>query len=339
MIDEQLSEQMDKDFGKLTPEEYIDYMFDHTDTDGNLYIRGWYVLLEEPHSYRLRMNWSWADSQKLKKEYRELYGAFAECAAVWRQNDETDVAEQLEATTRAVWEKYVYSYVVDDFDVDKIRDISDRRDDVDYCKQVMRELIASDNNGEAQKDVLRSLMDVSVTPEEEAYYRKFTRKIDELAAARLGGGLCAAKVIRHARRLCSLLRLQAPEVILNNEGRTFVAALAVNRFGVSQCRIDDAVRAEHEAEMDYYEDDLFDDQPKKTNRRKSLAPLLIYLALKEHSSPNQILRQQDIIDLLRERPYEIELERKSLSRHLHSLIDSQIGIHSDRRGFWFEEYK
>lgn len=91
-------------------------------------------------------------------------------------------------------------------------------------------------------------------------------------------------------------------------------------------------------ENGFCEDDLY--RIKKTNSRKSLAPLFVYLILKDRSSPDKPLRQQDILDILREkRDYEICLERKALSRIIHNLEESQLGIYSHpRKGVWYDEY-
>lgn len=78
-------------------------------------------------------------------------------------------------------------------------------------------------------------------------------------------------------------------------------------------------------------------RPKKKNNRKSLLPLFVYLILEKFSSEDRPLHQQEIIDILAERPYEITIERKALGRVIHSLADSDLGIKSDaRRGTWLE---
>ena len=46
-------------------------------------------------------------------------------------------------------------------------------------------------------------------------------------------------------------------------------------------------------------------------------------------------RDEEIISYLADEPYEVVIERKALSRVLHNLRDSQIGIYTDkRRGAW-----
>ncbi len=78
-------------------------------------------------------------------------------------------------------------------------------------------------------------------------------------------------------------------------------------------------------------------RPKKINSRRSLAPLFVYLILKEKSSPEKHLSHREIADLLSNYPYEITIERKSLGRIIHNLEDSGLGIFSLRgMGTWWE---
>ena len=80
-----------------------------------------------------------------------------------------------------------------------------------------------------------------------------------------------------------------------------------------------------EDEVEDFFDELY--SLKKVNKRKSLAPLFIYLILKEESSEEKHLSQEDIADRLRRMPYEIELERKAIGRIIHNLVDSGLGIY------------
>ena len=84
-------------------------------------------------------------------------------------------------------------------------------------------------------------------------------------------------------------------------------------------------------------DELF--RPKKTNSRKSLAPLFVYLILKTCSSEAKPLSQNDIIRRLGDDPYEISIERKAVSRIIHLLADAGLNIVSSRRGAWYDGKK
>ena len=78
-------------------------------------------------------------------------------------------------------------------------------------------------------------------------------------------------------------------------------------------------------------------RPRKTNNRRTLAPLFVHMILKEKSSPEKHLSQNEIIDILSEDPYEIQIERKALGRVIHLLADSGIGVVSaPGYGTWYD---
>ena len=95
---------------------------------------------------------------------------------------------------------------------------------------------------------------------------------------------------------------------------------------------------------DKFEDELTDEEldelyrPKKQNNRKHTLPLFVYLILKDKSTPDNKLSQSQIIDILRNK-YELDIERKSLSRTIHDLEDEAVGIHSLKTGgAWYDPY-
>ena len=77
----------------------------------------------------------------------------------------------------------------------------------------------------------------------------------------------------------------------------------------------------------------------KRNSRRQLAPLFVYEILKNCSNPRRRLTQSEIIRRLDAYPYALSIERKALSRTLHLLEDTDLGIHNSRSGSWYEPYK
>ena len=78
-------------------------------------------------------------------------------------------------------------------------------------------------------------------------------------------------------------------------------------------------------------------RPKKRNSRKSLAPALIYDVLVKRTSPEKPLLQSELLEILKNAPYEITLERKAVGRIVHGLADSDIGINYEKGvGCWYE---
>ncbi|MBQ6848824.1 MAG: hypothetical protein IJN76_02070 [Clostridia bacterium] len=61
--------------------------------------------------------------------------------------------------------------------------------------------------------------------------------LDAVSAAaeqRIGKSICAAEVIFFARRLCRLLEVNAPQMIVDNEQKCLIEALVLHRHGVSK---------------------------------------------------------------------------------------------------------
>ncbi len=73
---------------------------------------------------------------------------------------------------------------------------------------------------------------------------------------------------------------------------------------------------------------------KPCNQNKSLAPLYIYLILKQNSSFDHPLKQKDIQKMLAEHPYEVTLERKAVARIINSLCDAGLEIQKTYDGVW-----
>ena len=98
---------------------------------------------------------------------------------------------------------------------------------------------------------------------------------------------------------------------------------------------------DYDEELDELTEEELDElyRPKKQNNRKHSLPLFVYLILKEYSSNEKRLSQQIIMEILSDK-YELEIERKSLSRTIHDLEDEHIGVHSLKTGgVWYEYYE
>ena len=336
----------------ISPEDYISLMFERTDLDGIVYIPGWHYdrpgwassvpgSTDENDSYRCRMNWSMRDRDGLLASFCKLYGDLERIAALlpeWNMPAE-DVKKALsDDGLFEVWGKYLHPLDVPGMDKARINLIYDRMDTAAWIKQLAGNLANGLTLEEFEKSALIEYMDVTVSDEDQAYCQQYLSGIHQNAQSRVGGTLCACEVICYARRLCRLMQLKAPGIIIRNEARTLAAAMALNRFGISRDLVDNSIRLELER-MELMDDAQLDElfRPKHTNSRKSLAPLFVYLILKEQTDARHHLRQQDILKKLEEYPYEIFVERKTLSRIVHNLADSQLHIKVDKTGVWYEK--
>ena len=91
-------------------------------------------------------------------------------------------------------------------------------------------------------------------------------------------------------------------------------------------------------QMDDYHDylDGLWDHIKASNSRKTLAPMFIYLVLKEYSDDLHHLSNADIRKYLERNPYELTLERKAIARTLGVLFNEGV-IFMDKTGSWVSD--
>lgn len=328
----------------LSPVEFIDLMFERTDEDGILYIPGWHYDIpgnsDEENSYRCRVNWNISDCEKISKEFTAVFESIKRIADVYDEIDgDTKVAEKvLSKDLLGVWNTFIRPFDIGEIDVQQVSDICDKLNTMEWVKELSLDFGGGKKLSDGEKSALKEYMDISVSKDELSLLDKYRDRVYKDSEKRVGSGICAYDVIIHAMRTCRLINIGAPKFIVNNEGRTFAAAMVLHKYGISKETVDNSIRMNIErlelmtdAELDEYF------RPKKSNSRKSMAPLFVYLILKEHSNSKKHLRQRDILEILEKYPYEISIERKSLSRIIHNIIDSQLSVYSDQTGTWLEQ--
>ena len=89
---------------------------------------------------------------------------------------------------------------------------------------------------------------------------------------------------------------------------------------------------------DYYDhiDSLWDHR-KAQNSRKALASMFIFHVLLEFSDDMHHLSHADIIRYLKKYPYELELERKAVARHIGALFNEGLVL-TDETGSWVSDF-
>jgi len=95
---------------------------------------------------------------------------------------------------------------------------------------------------------------------------------------------------------------------------------------------------EEEKIADTLEEQELDRQaaPKAMNSRKSIAPVHIYNIIVENTSPDHHMSQAELSSILYKK-YELDVERKALARHIHTLEDEGLGIRSSvKEGVWYD---
>lgn len=324
----------------LNAEDLIEKMFERTDADGVLYMPSFFTGdNDDRESLRCVMSWELpGECCAVMEEFVSLREALDGIASVLGTGE--DYSEEknnlLSEKLFPVWNTYVRPFETEGFDLDRIRDIEERLAITEDVREVCGQISSGKEIDRISADFLRDCMDVSVSAEEKAFYEKYCDLVMDDARRRLGDRPFAYRTLIHARRYCRLITLEAPSIISEREAQALASALALYRY----CRrfeyVDHAVRR-HYDRLELMSEEELDalSRPKKANTRKSMAPLFVYLILAEHSDSEHPLTQQQILSYLADDPYEVVLERKALSRIIHNLKDSQVGVYTDKhRGTW-----
>ena len=327
----------------ITPEEYIELMFEKTDEDGILYIPGWqYGNLYEPNcSYRCRLNWNLYDFEKVTNEFNALYSDLSVIAEKYdKLGENAEENKEILGSERLfnVWNTFIRRFETSDFDREKIFEIEDKIDTVNYVKIISQKVADGEEVSDNEKYFLKEYIDLTVSSSEKTVYNKYCNELGKEAEERVGSNICAHSFVVGAARTCRLMSLGAPEAIIKNEARILSAAMVIHKYGISVEPVNNQIRFNLEKRENMTDEELDEcSRPMKTNSRKSLAPLFVYLILKKYSSSTKHLRQQEILDYLKQYPFEITVERKALSRIIHNLLDSKLFIYSDKSGTWLEQ--
>ncbi len=224
----------DDAYHHLTPVDCINAMFDHTDSEGLLLIPAWpddSDGFDGETAGRLACRMVWDDEMRrnVTSAYEELYRALKAIAAVSDRLGDTREENEgiLSAGLLNVWDVFIRDFETGGVDPETAMDIADRMASADFAddlEDLFREL-ASENDEEIYRD---DEEDAPVTEEEEELYSRFLDAVYEDAESRLTNKIAAYDVIIRARRVCHLMHLNAPDIILNNEAKLLAQAMAVN---------------------------------------------------------------------------------------------------------------
>lgn len=334
----------------LAPADFITLMFERTDEDGILYIPGWHYdrpcwesnapgSTDENDSYRCRVDWNLAKYEKLLKKFNEHYSKLQQIAKKEKEADDNNKPFELEGELYDFWNTYLKPFDNGGLDLEKIRDIDDRLETIEWVKVIAGNIAKGNSLKDYEKEVLTESIDIKVGDDELKYRENYYNIVLKDAENRIGTNICAYDVVVRSMRLYGLFYLNAPQIIINNEARELAAAFVLHEYGVSRELVDNTVRLRLE-QMELMTEEELDElyRPQKANTRKSLAPLFVYEILSKHSNSKTHLRQNDILKKLSEYPYEISLERKALSRIIHNLTDSpRYAIFQDKSGVWVDK--
>lgn len=159
----------------LTPVETIVSMFEHTDTNGLLYIPAWPSYDPDADDktgfFKCRMNWNKADLENVLRQYESCHDTMKKIAEKYDSFRADPDAEVLPEAEKRFWNTYLRDFESDDTDA--------------ICTE---------------------------------------------AEERVSQSPAACDVIIRARRLCRLMALDAPEIIIRGEANLFAQALVIHGY-------------------------------------------------------------------------------------------------------------
>lgn len=230
----------------LSAEELLEQMYLRTDEDGTLYMQSFFYTSSstDESSLRCKMRWGADGPETALNAYRTLRGQLARLAALEDSlsDSETENAAVLDKELLAVWRTYLRPFETVGFDAEQMHDISDRLDSWEFRRSLARDFADGKPLSDEETEYLRDYLGETVSEDEVKRYDAYCDAIFADCERRVGSKPYAYREVIHAKRLCRLLSLHAPKILLDNESRTLAMAMALHRFCVSAEPVDNAVR-------------------------------------------------------------------------------------------------
>ncbi len=330
-----------------TPQEYIAQMFERTDEDGVLYIPASHTFTNiiEPvpdYDYRFVLDWNLSKYESVVKKITDVMEAIKKIGPFedeLRKHPEKAKELLKDPELYRVWNAYVRRFDIESFDFEKIRDISDRYEYITLTQEIAHRLSKGEKLSQYELEILEENLKTDVSEDEEKYIDEYHDLIVKQSRERIGKNVFAYETILFAQRLCRLIYLGAPEILINSESRRLAESFVLHEYATSVKMVSSAIRSQLEQieQMSDEELDEYDEKRPQSNSIKSMLPLFVYQILQKHSSAKKHLHQQKILELLKQPPYELKVERKALSRTLHSIENMYtFSVYHDKNGWWKE---
>lgn len=226
----------------VSPISCIEAMFEHTDTDGNLYIPKWYYgecRDTEEHFYACKMKWNENDCRTLVDRFNEHIKSLSFIAANCNNlSDSFEENEKLFGKKIAdFWNVYLRILGADEFDLDYIDFLCDKKETVDDIKKFTQKVEKNIPLDEYETSFMENYKDVALSDEESLLLNKFNAAVHKETAQRLGREPLAEYVIVSSRRVRSLMSMGVPTFILELEERLLAQAMAINCYAESIANI------------------------------------------------------------------------------------------------------
>lgn len=220
---------MNMNFAKNTYLASIDYvtsLFAATDRDGALHVpKNFGTEFESDDEFdTYKMSWDREELNQLISKFNALYAGLSEIAKVYGElddNDEEHVRSVLnDSALFDIWRIYVRRLKCAEFDNDKL----DFALEKEYNQNMFSE--------NPDKQLFDERLFERFTEDELDLLDKYHSKQFEESIKRLGGNHFAYDVHIHALRLCKLMNLGAPKIIIEHEARCLIGCMALKDYAV-----------------------------------------------------------------------------------------------------------
>lgn len=191
-----------------TPQEYILKLFDET-VDGKLKIT-YFPLFDQTYSLKYKMNWTKEDAQNMVQRYNKLTAALARIGEVHDKLGEETVRQELLTEYEVeVWNTYIRPFTPFEVDLDVITELYFRRE--------------TDSLEDEENELL------------ERHYEWFvTNSRQRLPFDKV----CPSQLVNRAQRYERLKELDAPECVVDEEGRFLAEKLVLYYHCVKELSYD-----------------------------------------------------------------------------------------------------
>lgn len=226
----------------LTPAESIISMFEYTDDNGTLYIPEWpYDDFGDGKRrfYKCTMNWNEVDLDGALRNYEDDYNALKRIAEQWESIRSDAAVNILSEDLQKVWNTYIRDFEIGDIDMDLIMDISNRMETIAMINSTAEKISSGIEVSKEEMSFFNDYKDTVVSEEEEALYNIYREAIHADAERRVGENVAAYDVVIRAKRLCRLLALGAPKIIVDNEANLFAQARVIHTYCKEMTIVDD----------------------------------------------------------------------------------------------------
>ena len=207
------------------------------------------------------MDWNLSKCETVKRKLKKHLDLLSQIAPFESELSESaEKAKELlkNDETVAFWHTYIRPFETGDLDLEKINDISDRQNTIEIVQNIAKTLADGKELDASDRHFLSEYMDVKISKEEDAYYQKYVDAIYADAERRVGKNLCAYSLVLHSMRLCRLIALKAPPILLRNEECAIALYILLHNYGISMERVDVNAREQLE-KMEQMSDEELDE--------------------------------------------------------------------------------